>query len=83
MAHVRQSRPDYGLHIRAQVLVTSALRRYSIGPHVLRTPVLLSEAFLAHDVHVCLESPSGALPTDTQLQETVFTFVNYGSMYYL
>ena len=32
-----------------------------IGPHVLRTPVLLSEASLAHDVYVCLERPSGVL----------------------
>ena len=28
------------------------------------TSVLLSEALLAHDVFVCLERPSGALPPD-------------------
>jgi hypothetical protein len=34
------------------------------GPNVLRTPVLLSEALLAHDVYMCLERPSGALPPE-------------------
>ena len=29
------------------------------------TPVLLKEALLAHDVYVCLERPSGALPPET------------------
>ena len=43
-----QSRPLYG----------------GIGPHLLRTPVLLSDALLAHDVHVCPERPSSALPPD-------------------
>jgi len=36
--------------------------RGDIGPHVLRTPVLLSESLLAHDIYVCLERLSGALP---------------------
>ena len=31
---------------------------------MLRTPVLLSEALLAHDVYVCLECASGALPPE-------------------
>ena len=29
-----------------------------------RIPVLLSEALLVHDVYVCLERPSGALPPE-------------------
>jgi len=33
---------------------------------VLRTPVLLSEALLAHHVYVCLERPSGALPIEDE-----------------
>ena len=37
------------------------------GAHVLRTPVLLSEALLAHDVYVCLECSSGALPPEVIL----------------
>ena len=28
-----------------------------MGPRVLRTPVLLSETSLAHEVYVCLEHP--------------------------
>ena len=36
-----------------------------IGPHVLWTPVLLGAALLAHDVFLCLERPSGALPPET------------------
>ena len=35
-----------------------------MGPHVLRIPALLSKALLAHDVYVCFERPSGALPPD-------------------
>ena len=42
----------------------SRLLAGDIGPHVLQTPVLLSEALLAHHVDVCLERPSGALPPD-------------------
>ena len=30
------------------------------------TPVLPSEALLAHDVYVCLERPSGALPPEAR-----------------
>ena len=37
------------------------------GPHVLRNPVLFSEALLAHDVYVCLEHPSGALPPESAI----------------
>jgi len=33
------------------------------------TPVLLSEALLTHDVNMCLERPSGALPPDTAKEE--------------
>ena len=33
------------------------------------TPVLLREALLAHDVYVCLERPSGALPPETLHQQ--------------
>ena len=33
----------------------------NIGPHVLWTPVLLSQVVLAHDVYVCLERPSQTL----------------------
>ena len=33
------------------------------------TPVLLSEALLAHDVYVCLERPSGALPPAVALAQ--------------
>ena len=33
-------------------------------PYRLQTPVLHSEALLAHDVYVCLERPSGALPPE-------------------
>ena len=32
------------------------------APHVQWTPVLLSEASLAHDVYLCVERPSGAFP---------------------
>ena len=35
-----------------------------ISPHAKWTPVLLSEALRAHNVYVCLERPSGALPPD-------------------
>ena len=28
------------------------------------SPVLLSEVLLAHDVHVCIKRPSGALPPE-------------------
>ena len=38
----------------------------AIGLHVLRTTVLLSEALLSHDVYVCLERPSGALPLEQE-----------------
>ena len=33
-----------------------------MGTHVRRTPIFLSEALLAHDVHVSLERPRGTLP---------------------
>jgi len=36
-----------------------------IVPHVQWTSVLLSETLPEHDVNVCLERPSGALPPDT------------------
>jgi len=36
---------------------------------VLRTPVLLSEALLAHDVCVYLERPSGALPPESRIPD--------------
>ena len=39
-------------------------RYKEIGPHVQWTLVLLSEALLAHDVHVRLERLSGALPPE-------------------
>ena len=38
----------------------------TIGLHMLWTPVLLSEALLAHDVDVCLERPSRALPLEQE-----------------
>jgi len=46
------------------VTLHSHVHYKEIGPHVQWTPVLLSEALLAHDVYVCLECPSGALPPD-------------------
>ena len=45
-------------------LTQSRLLQGDTGPHVQWTPVLLSEALLAHDVCVCLERPSGALPPE-------------------
>jgi len=45
---VAQSRPLHG----------------DIGPHVLRTLVLLRENLLGHDVYVYLERPLGALPPE-------------------
>ena len=33
------------------------------------TPVLLSEALLAHDVDVCLERPNGALPPEDHIAD--------------
>ena len=44
-----------------------------IGPHVMRTFVLLSEAILAHDVHVYLKRPSGARPSEVCEVEGVVT----------
>ena len=35
-----------------------------MSPHAQWTSVLLSEALLAHDVYVCLECPSRALPPE-------------------
>ena len=35
------------------------------------TPVLISEALLAHDVCVCLERPSGALPPESGVNGNV------------
>ena len=37
--------------------------------------VLLSEALLAHDVYVCLERPSGALPPEIRFAEFVLSDV--------
>ena len=48
MSDFTQSRPLHG----------------DIGLHVLRIPVLLSQAVLAHDVYVCLDRPRGALPPE-------------------
>jgi hypothetical protein len=43
-----------------------------IIPHVQWTLVLLSEALLAHDVYVCLERPSGALPPQCPSGQTPY-----------
>ena len=33
-----------------------------MGPHMLRTPALLSEALLTQDAYVCLERPGALSP---------------------
>ena len=42
---------------------------------MLRIPVLLSEAPLAHDIYVYLEHSSGALPPDIARHRNILEFV--------
>ena len=48
----------------ARALDTNMPLQGDISPHVQWSSVFLSEALLAHDGHVCIERPSGALPPE-------------------
>ena len=48
--------------VERQCFLSDHIIQGDISPHVRWTPVLLSEALLVHNVFVCFERPSGALP---------------------